>query len=167
MQDDALYTLDRELSRDELIGELAALTQRLRSVLVDQSAEALLRRGNPDDWSPIETLRHLRDAVQVYGMRFKWMILQHDPFLPNYDENGWVSGSPDGASEVSAMLAEIAAYRAETVRLLRALPAAGWSRTGRHEITGPVELEPYVRHQLAHEEIHLAQLKAALTGSGS
>jgi hypothetical protein len=26
-----------------------------------------------------------------------------------------------------------------------------------------VELEPYVRHELAHEERHLAQLKQALT----
>ena len=80
------------------------------------------------------------------------------PFLPNYDEDRWVAESPDGPDQLAAMLDELAAYRAETVRLLRALPPAGWSRRGRHEVLGSVELEPYVRHQLAHEEQHLAQL---------
>jgi hypothetical protein len=63
------------------------------------------------------------------------------------------------------MLDEIAAYRAETVRLLRSLDDNGWRRTGRHEAIGLVELEPYVCHELAHEEQHLAQLQASLAGS--
>jgi hypothetical protein len=95
-------------------------------------------------------------------MRFKWMILGDDPFLPNYDEDRWVAGHPDGVADLYPMLDEIAAYRAETVRLLRALPDHAWSRQGRHEILGQVILEPYVRHQLAHELQHLAQLRETL-----
>jgi hypothetical protein len=107
-------------------------------------------------------MRHDRDIVQVHGMRFKWIILQDEPLLANYDENAWAARSPDGPAELGAMLDEIAAYRAESVRLLRALDDAGWRRTGRHEIIGSLELEPYVRHELAHEEQHLAQLEQAL-----
>jgi hypothetical protein len=110
----------------------------------------------------MQTMRHVRDIAQVYGMRFKWIILQDDPLLANYEENDWAARSPDGPPELPAMLDEIAAYRAETVRLLRSLDDAGWRRTGRHEVIGVVELEPYVRHELAHEEQHLAQLTAAL-----
>jgi hypothetical protein len=157
-----LYPLDRDLSRDELVDALAAMPARLQDVLRGLPAEALMRAPGGGGWSAIEVVRHVRDVVQVYGMRFKWMILQDDPFLPNYDEDRWVAASPDGPAQLDAVLDELAAYRAETVRLLRALPAEGWARRGRHEVLGAVELDPYVRHQLAHEEQHLAQLTAAL-----
>jgi len=157
-----LYELDRDLSRDELVDALAAMPSRLREVLRGLQAGALTRVLDGGGWSAIEVVRHVRDVVQVYGMRFKWMILQDDPFLPNYDEDRWVAASPDGPAQLDAVLDELAAYRAETVRLLRALPAEGWSRRGRHEVLGSVELEPYVRHQLAHEEQHLAQMAGAI-----
>jgi hypothetical protein len=157
-----LYQLDRELSRDEVIAALAVTPARFRDILRGRPAEELERRQDGGGWSAIEVLRHVRDVVQVYGMRFKWMILQDDPFLPNYDEDRWVAASPDGAAQLDAVLDELAAYRAETVRLLRALPPGGWSRRGRHEVLGALELEPYVRHELAHEEQHLAQLTEAL-----
>jgi hypothetical protein len=157
-----LYELDRDLSRGELVDALAAMPARLREVLRGLPAEALTRTPVGGGWSAIEVVRHVCDVVQVYGMRFKWMILQDDPFLPNYDEDRWVASSPDGPAQIDAVLDELAAYRAETVRLLRALPAEGWSRRGRHEVLGSVQLEPYVRHQLAHEEQHLAQLAGAI-----
>ena len=157
-----LYKLDRELTREELIAELAALPQRLRDAVAGRGVDALARRPSPDAWSAFDVLKHLRDVTQVYGMRFKWMILQDGAFFPNYDEDGWVAKSPDSVSDVARLIDELAAYRAETVRLLHALPAEGWQRTGRHEVLGVVALEPYVRHQVAHEEQHLAQVRAAL-----
>jgi hypothetical protein len=157
-----LYTLDSEMTRDEVIDGLAATPSRLREILGAADVAAIERRGEDGGWSAIEVLRHVRDVIQVYGMRFKWMILDEEPFLPNYDEDRWAAQHPDGTAAIGAMLSEIAAYRAETVRLLRALPDAGWSRRGRHPVLGVVELEPYVRHQLAHELQHIEQLRAAL-----
>lgn len=158
-----LYRLDRDLGRADVANALGAMPSRVREVVAAAEATALTARGAGDgDWSAMETLRHFRDIVQVYGMRFKWIILQDEPLLANYDENRWAASSPDGPAEVAAILDEIAAYRAETVRLLRSLDHASWRRTGRHEVLAMVELEAYVRHELAHEEQHLAQLKAAL-----
>ena len=159
-----LYPLERDLTRAELVDALADTPQRLRALVAGRDADALERRPAPDAWSAFEVCKHLRDAVQVYGMRFKWMVLQDDPFLPNYEEDRWVADSPDGAAGVAQLIDELAAYRAETVRLLRALPPDGWLRSGRHELNGAVQLEMYVRHQIAHEELHLAQLEAALAG---
>jgi hypothetical protein len=161
-----LYRLERDLTRDELLNELDATPARLREVVAGLDAAALERRPVTGEWSAIEVCRHVRDVVQVYGMRFKWMILDEDPFLPNYDEDRWVSNHPYGAPHLDFILHEMAGYRAETVRLLRSLPAEGWSRTGRHEVLGRVELEPYVRHQLAHELHHLDQLRVALGDGG-
>ena len=159
-----LYRLDRELSRDELIAALAAMPDAFRAAVGGATADMLEQRDG-DGWSAIDVLKHVRDVVQVYGLRFKWMILDDDPFLPDYDEDRWVADSPDRAADVEEMLREIEAYRAETVRLLRALDPAGWSRTGRHEMRGRLTLEPYVRHQLAHEEQHLEQLRRVLSVS--
>ena len=61
------------------------------------------------------------------------------------------------------VLDEIAASRSDLMRLLTRLDAAGWERTGRHEVLGPVVLEDDVRHQLAHERAHLGQVAAART----
>ncbi|MDP9237006.1 MAG: DinB family protein [Chloroflexota bacterium] len=156
-----LYRPDREPSREQLIDELAAIPARRRELVEAIDMEAFKRPLVADEWAPIEICRHIRDAVQVYGMRFKWMILEDDSFLPNYDEDRWVAGSPDGPAELPAILQQVAAYRSETIRLLRSLSSAGWSRRGRHEISGWVELEPYVGHELAHEEQHLLQLRRA------
>ncbi len=158
----ALYRLDRDLTREQVIAALAAMPSRLRELLSGHAAAALTHRSADGEWTPIESCRHIRDIVQVYGMRFKWMILQDDPFLPDYDENRWAAGSPDGAADIESLLGEIAAYRGETIRLLRSLAPDAWQRTGRHEVTGAVELEAYVRHELAHEEQHLAQLARSL-----
>ncbi len=156
-----LYRPERDYTREQLLVQLATMPPRLRELLTGRDSAALRRRTVTADWSPMEVFRHLRDIAQVYGMRFKWIILQDDPFLPNYDEDRWVSESPDGPDEIESLIREIEAYRGETLRLLRSLPPAGWSRRGRHEVLGVVELEAYVRHQVAHEEQHLAQLRSA------
>ena len=158
-----LYRPERDLTRAQLIDELAAMPERLGAIVAPHDAAAL-QRPLDDGWSAMHVCWHMRDIVQVYGMRFKWMILDDDPFLPNYDEDRWVEESPDTVADLDAVLLEIAAYRAETARLLRSLDDGGWRRTGRHETIGALVLEPYVRHEYAHEEQHLAQLRRALGG---
>lgn len=106
----------------------------------------------------------MRDAAIVYSGRFRWMVFDESPILPNYDEDNWVAASVDTVDDLDAILAELRASRTDLVRILERIPDAAWRRTGRHEVLGVVTLEPYVRHQLAHEEIHLAQLESALRG---
>jgi hypothetical protein len=103
----------------------------------------------------------MRDASIVYSARFRWIIFDDDPLLPNYNEDNWVESAHDTVEDLPAMLDEIAASRADLIRVLGRLPDDAWSRTGRHEVIGRVTLEPYVRHQLAHERAHLAQIAAA------
>ncbi len=162
MQPFELYRLERDLSTDQVVDELAQTPARMRGLVAGCDAAALERRLTPEAWSPLEVCRHMRDVVQVYGMRFKWMILEDDPFLPNYDEDRWVATSPDGPAHLDSILAELEAYRGETTRLLRSLTPEGWSRSGRHEVLGAVVLKAYVQHQLAHELQHLVQLGVAL-----
>lgn len=158
----ALYQLNRALSRDLVIAELEAMPGRLRRALHGKGDALLTRRASGEDWSAFQTLCHMRDATLVYAARFRWIVFDDDPLLPNYNENNWVAASMDVPSDVPAILDEIAASRADLVRVLSRLPEAGWLRTGRHEVAGTVVLEHYARHQVAHEEMHLAQIEAAL-----
>jgi hypothetical protein len=160
----SLYRLDRDLTRDQLIDALAQTPALLRSAVVDATGSGLVRARQGGEWSAMQICRHIRDAVQIYGLRFKYIILEDDPFLPNFDEDAWAADSPDGPTNIDSLLSQVEGDRAETIRLLRAMPPAAWSRTGRHEVLGSVVLEPYVRHELVHEEQHLAQLQSALKG---
>ena len=163
----SLYRLDRPLSREDVLVQLAKVPERLAHLINAMPAAHLDREPAPGEWSAFKTCLHLRDAALVYSARFRGIVFDSDPFLPNYDEDNWVAASHDVVEDLPEILNEIAASRRDLVRVLSRLPAAAWERTGRHEVIGPVVLEPYVRHQLAHEEMHLVQAGRALSrGSG-
>lgn len=139
------------------------MPDRARELVASLDADALTRTSASGEWSALEVLRHLRDAGQVYEMRFKCIIIEDSPLLANYEEDRWVAAGTEGPEDVELLLTEMAAWRAELTRLLANLSSDGWSRQGRHEVIGTVTLEPYVRHQLAHEEQHLEQLRDVLS----
>jgi DinB superfamily len=157
-----LYELTEDLGRGAVLDALAAIPAQLAQTMLGVSPVRLATRRAPADWSAFETLSHMRDAAIVYSARFRWIVFDDNPFLPNYDENNWVSSSRDTATDAAEMLAEIAASRRDLMRVLGRLPEEAWARTGRHEVLGQLVLEPYVRHQLAHEQIHIAQIDTAL-----
>ena len=57
------------------------MPHRVRVLVADQNGDVLQRRLSHGEWSALDICRHLRDAIQVDGMRFKWIILQDDPFI--------------------------------------------------------------------------------------
>jgi hypothetical protein len=156
-----LYELDGDLAPGAVLDRLEEIPARLKALAAAASADAL-EAHHEGEWSAFQACCHMRDAAIVYTARFRWMIFDDDPVLPNYDEDNWVAASRDAVADLPAILGEITASREGLVRVLRRLPPEAWQRTGRHEVIGRVVLEPYVRHELAHEEMHLAQVAAAL-----
>jgi hypothetical protein len=158
----SLYRLDDPLTRAEVLAEFAAFPDRLAAVVARATVRALERAATAGEWSPLQVLCHLRDAALVYALRFRFIALNPETFMPNMDEERWVLHSRETLADIPALLATIAASRADIARLLGRLDDADWARTGRHEVLGSVALEEYVRHQVVHERGHLAQLRAAL-----
>lgn len=158
-----LYRLERQLTRAQVVDELASMPARLGAIVRGVPEGALTHAGD-GEWSALQTLCHVRDATLVYAARFRWMVLNDDPLLPNFDEDRWVAEATETPSDVPGLLDMIAGSRADLVRLLSRMPEQAWARTGRHEVMGTVVLEHYVRHQVAHEDAHLAQLRVALGG---
>ncbi len=159
-----LYRFDPNTPRSQVIAELAAMPARLREAVKSADAVALLRRPGPDQWSAFETFSHIRDATLAYAARFRWIVFNDDPFLPDYDENNWVAASKDTPDDIPEILEQIAASRADLVRVLSRLSDREWQRTGRHELAGSIVLDHYARHKVVHEAIHLEQIRLALLG---
>ncbi len=158
----SLYQLDGPRDREQLLAEFAALPARLADTVRDVDLARLAARPEPDEWSPFEVICHFRDVAAVYALRFRWMVLNDDPFLPDYDENRWVAESRNGLADLSHILDHIAASRADICDLLTRLDDAEWQRTGRHEVIGAVVLADYFAHEVAHERQHIDQIRAAL-----
>jgi hypothetical protein len=157
-----LYVLERPLSRSQVLDELAALPGRLAATVEGASGTALAELPGGGDWSALQTLLHVRDATLVYAFRFRMIVFNDDPFLPDYDENNWVASARDAVEDIPTILDAISASRADLINMLRRLDDASWERTGRHEAMGPVVLEHYARHQVVHEEMHIQQIARAL-----
>ncbi|MGE3074292.1 MAG: DinB family protein [Dehalococcoidia bacterium] len=157
-----LYVLDEPLTRAQVLAELAAMPSRLAEVVDGATAEVMIRRPTPDEWSAFETFQHVRDATLTYAARFRWIVFNDNPPLPDYDENNWVATSRDMPSDIPEILDQVAASRADLIRVLSRLDDAQWMREGRHEIAGGICLEHYARHQVAHERMHLEQIGVAL-----
>jgi hypothetical protein len=77
-----------------VVEELAAMPDRLRQDVGSIGREALVSRQAPAEWSAFQTLCHFRDAALVYAVRFRQIVFDEDPFLPDYDENDWVAALP-------------------------------------------------------------------------
>ena len=156
-----LYVLDESLSIPRVVDRLAGMPARLRDTVAGIDAAALVRAPADDEWTAFQTLCHLRDATLTYAARFRWIVFDDDPLMPDYDENNWVAASKDTPEDVRDILDQVAASRADLVRVLSRLEPAQWQRTGRHAVADSIVLEHYARHQVAHEEMHLGQIAAA------
>jgi hypothetical protein len=158
----AIYELQQPMTRAEVLEALRSIPERVSAALTGVTPARLATPPAPNEWSAFQTLSHMRDAAMVYSGRFRWMAMDPDPFMPNFQEDAWAANTLDRPEDAAEMVDEYRAERAALVRLLSRLPEAAWQRTGRHEVLGSLVLEPYVRHQLQHELWHVEQLEAAL-----
>ncbi len=130
----------------------------IRSILGRATDEQLAWRPNADRWSVEMVLAHLTD-VEVNGFqnRFRAMAEESDPFLPSYDQHDFfkTARSFRGLYELD----EFAMARAETISLLRSLPAAVLEHQGRHEeLKGRIAFGELLNEFAFHDLGHIRQI---------
>jgi hypothetical protein len=92
------------------------------------------------------------------------MSTQTDPILVRYDQQAYVTEHRYMDRRIDEMLAELAAFRSDTVELLTSLVNWNWARTGQHLEGGRKSIRQMVEHMVVHEREHLediAQLRVA------
>lgn len=111
------------------------------------------------EWSAREVVLHLAAVEEeVWHARLDALASESFPHWPWVEPGLW-SGPGDGSWD-GAFVA-FRARRAATIARLDALDADGWSRAGRHDVYGILDVAAMLRILLDHDEEHLGQIRGA------
>jgi hypothetical protein len=115
---------------DDPVPRLEAQVAELERMLSGHDEATELRRYAPGKWSVREVMAHLVDVERVMAYRLLRVARGDATPLPGFDENAWIAGAGHDSRPVAAHLGEFAAARANTLALLRGLPAETLERRG-------------------------------------
>jgi HAD superfamily hydrolase (TIGR01662 family) len=116
-------------------------------------------RPDPEEWSPLEILVHLRDSERnVQRSRLQRIATEDNPFIsPPRTPPG--PGGIDLTDEVGQVaLRQLWEERCTTVTYLDGLHDEQWSRPARHSIFGPTSLLEMAHFTTRHDHLHITQL---------
>jgi hypothetical protein len=139
-----------------LVPQLERQAADTAAVLGALSEQRAAFRYAPDKWSVKEIVGHLADAERVFSYRLLRFARQDETALPGFDENAYVEAAGFDRRTLGDLLAELAAVRDATLRLLRGLPADASVRRGiASGGTLSVRALAYVvaGHELHHREV--------------
>ncbi len=138
-----------------MLGNVAALFG-----LIDEMNPAYWHtRPDPNEWSPLETVCHLRDSERaVQRPRLQRIARENNPFI---SETPAPPGP--GARDLSGengydALRDFWQERCLTLDFIQGLTAADWSRPARHSIFGPTTLLEMAHFTTRHDHLHISQL---------
>jgi uncharacterized damage-inducible protein DinB len=142
----------------DLIGSCEASLDTLGLLMGDIKEEVQDRDGA---WTIAEILNHLLDTERRYLGRVRRMRRERRPkmrILPDADY-----------TRLSALKAWTGFYelRQEHLRVLRRLKAEEWRRPGSLAPVGRVTIASLIRHLVAHDAMHTAQIARRLSGRSS
>jgi len=144
-------TPDQRRLRDDL----ASVPARARA-LAEASAVTPDVAPVPGEWSAREVILHLAAVEEeVWQPRLRALETETFPRWPWVEPGLW-SGPGDETFE--GAIAAYGARRSATLALLDGLGEDGWSRRGRHDTFGILDVAALMRIALDHDEEHLAQM---------
>lgn len=147
-------------SRSERLGEA------VQPVLLQAErlhGDELYQAPHEGDWSPMRILAHIAELVPYWARQAAELARRDQDDLPfgrTADDPDRIAAVEDHhADGLDEALSRLRSGLAEAVVVLRALPEAGWSRTGRHPRRGQMTVQQVVDDFLLdHLDEHAAQL---------
>ena len=139
----------------DLIGSYESQLDVLGLLVGDLSEEV---QDGGDSWTIAEILNHLLDGETRYAHRIRRVRSENRPqmrVMPNADYR-----------KLSALTAWTRLYeqRLENLKLVKGLKKSEWKRPGTLTPVGRVTIESLVRHLVAHNDLHMAQIARRLSG---
>jgi hypothetical protein len=153
------------LGDDDPLAVLAELPVELPGLVAGLSTDELRRPEAPGKWSVIQVLDHLADQETVNAFRYRVVIAEDNPPIQGYDQDRWSERLRYGSADPATLITEITVLRGRTLRLLRALRPAEFTRAGRHAERGPESVEHIMRLNAGHDILHrrqIARIRAAI-----
>lgn len=117
---------------DDAIDALAQLAEQTPAIFraLADAAEGGLTYAE-GKWTLKELLGHLIDDERIFAYRLLCLARGEDRELPGFDENRYAACAEFSRRSLEDLVAEYSATRAATLALLRGLPPAAWSQSGR------------------------------------
>ena len=141
---------------------------RATPAVVDSFCRALpqdrwCQRPAEKEWCLTEILCHLRDVdLEVNLPRLRKFGENENPFLAGQDTDPWSETRQYYLQDGQQALRDFFTARQELVALLEGLTPEDWHRPARHAIFGPTRLQELVNILVAHDRLHLQQIKQLL-----
>ncbi len=146
-----------------LLAVLRSTPAALATLCRSRAAESLAQRPEPQAWSPVEVLCHLRDVeIEVNLPRLRKVLAEQNPFLPGQDTDPWAEKRQYIRQDARQALHEYTAARIELLTLLEDLPEQEWAHPARHAIFGPTHLRELAQIIAGHDRLHVRQCFHAL-----
>ena len=151
-----------ESERRRHLETLAATPAALKAAVRGLPKKLLLFTPAPGKWSILEILGHLRDMEsEAYLERYTRILAETDPRLPDLNGEAFAIERDYRSAKAAEVLRDWTRLRRETLRLLRKVTAAQWTRAGVHETAGRLTMEDFLRRQaVGNDEAHLGQIEA-------
>jgi hypothetical protein len=149
------------LGRDDP-AEVQTATAGAWRALVEEAADRVRERPEPDEWSVLECLGHAADAEIVYAGRYRWIVAHDEPPLIGYDQDLWVQRLRHRDDDPERLLALFTALRQANLAFWEKSTPPERARIGRHAERGPESLDLSFRLIAGHDRFHLAQARRAL-----
>ncbi len=146
-------------------GSLAVLKSTaaaLHSLVRETEPEAWDRRMD-GEWTPLETLTHLKDVeVEVNQVRAESFLASDSPYIAGVDTDRWYADGFGPLPLPEAVLDEFLAGRMKTLEILAEIPRAAWEMPARHSILGPTNLAEIAGIMAGHDRTHLKHIVTLL-----
>lgn len=146
-------------SHDDQIRRYSEGPSLIRKALSAVPAEALKWRPAPGKWSVHEIIIHCADSEANAHMRLRYLLAEAEPLIVGYDQDAWAKTLDYHSLPLEPAMATVEAVRANTVPLLRSLPASAWQKTGRHTEHPAYGVEKWMELYAEHLEIHTRQIE--------
>jgi hypothetical protein len=148
--------------RQDRIDRYARGPARLKAALDRVPEEARKWRPGPEKWSAHEVVCHCADSELNAAARIRYLLAEKEPVILGYDQAEWARRLDYHQHPLETALQTVDAVRANTVALLRRLPADAWSREGRHTESGRYGVDDWLDTYADHLEKHSGQIERNL-----
>jgi DinB family protein len=148
--------------REDRIERYARGPARLTAALGRVPEEARKWRPGTGKWSVHEVVCHCADSELNAAARIRYLVAEKEPVIVGYDQEEWARRFDYHKLPLEPALQTVEAVRANTVALLRRLPADAWSREGRHTESGRYGVDDWLNSYAEHLEKHSGQIERNL-----
>lgn len=116
-------------------------------------------RPDPNEWSPLELVCHLRDSEKnVQRPRLERIANENNPFISQTQPPPGPGVRDLSGEDGSTALRQFWDERCQTLTFLNVLPPEAWNRPARHSIFGPTTLLEMADFTAHHDRLHINQL---------